>query len=192
MSHAHILHRVLIWNFSYSLFYTIKCHIVPFTNTFHNKVVMCEQKAHRWPQSAKLCPEQAERRAKRHRSQPPLSLFPWYGSPFLYLSLVNPFTVIRAFQRFLFFCRSELWEIISVCLLADCTQKAALESGFLLLQRLKSSGWLFFFSPPQPHRGTHTTPHHQRKKRKEEEWHIENRKASCLLWFQRTLGPEKC
>lgn len=47
MSHAHILHRVLIWNFSYSLFYTIKCHIVPFTNTFHNKVVMCEQKAHR-------------------------------------------------------------------------------------------------------------------------------------------------
>lgn len=96
----------------------------------------------------------------------PLSLFPWYGSPSLYLSLVNPFTVIRAFQRFLFFCRSELWEIISVRLLADCTQKAALESGFLLLQRLKSSGWLFFFFPPQPHRGMHTTPHHQRKKEK--------------------------
>lgn len=80
----------------------------------------------------------------------PLSLFPWYGSPSLYLSLVNPFTVIRAFQRFLFFCRSELWEIISVRLLADCTQKAALESRFLLLQRLKSSGWLFFFSLPSP------------------------------------------
>lgn len=99
----------------------------------------------------------------------PLSLFPWYGSPSLYLSLVSPFTVIRAFQRFLFFCRSELWEIISVRLLADCTQKAALESGFLLRQRLKSSGWLFFFlffSSPAPQRHTyHATPSAKKKKR---------------------------
>lgn len=163
------------------LFYTMKCNIGPFVNTFHNKEVMCEQKAHRWPQSAKLCPEQAERRAKRHRIQhgaPFLSLFPWYGSPSLYLSLVNPFTVIRAFQHFLFFCRSELWEIISVRLLADCTQKAALESRFLLQQRLKSSGWLFsfFFPSPGPQRHTyHATPS-AKKNRKEEEWHIENRK----------------
>lgn len=143
-----------------------KCHIVTLSTTKWSTI---EQKAHRWPQSAKLCPEQAERRAKRHRMPcgPPLSLFPWYGSPSLYLSLVSPFTVIRAFQRFLFFCRSELWEIISVSLLADCTQKAALESGFLLLQRLKSSGWLFFFAPsPASQRHTyHATPSAKKKKR---------------------------
>lgn len=165
-----------------------KCHIVTLSTTKWSTI---EQKAHRWPQSAKLCPEQAERRAKRHRMPcgPPLSLFPWYGSPSLYLSLVSPFTVIRAFQRFLFFCRSELWEIISISLLADCTQKAALESGFLLLQRLKSSGWLFFCPLPSLTEA-HIPRHTISEKKKREGMTYRKQKTlltSLVLWWE----PEK-
>lgn len=136
--------------------------------------------------------QREEQRDTESSTGPPLSLFPWYGSPSLYLSLVNPFTVIRAFQRFLFFCRSELWEIISVRLLADFTQKAALESGFLLLQRLKSSGWLFFFFPlPRPteaHIPRHTV---SEKKQKRGGMTYRKQKNPPVLWFHSPSGPEK-
>lgn len=124
------------------------------------------QKAHRWPQSAKLHPEQPERRAERHRSQ--------YGPPSLYLSLVSPFTVIRAFQRFLFL---QGWIVgdnlrlpIGWLHTKNSPGKRAFVAAVTQIQRLA-------FLSPQPCRGAHTMPHHQRKKRKEKEWHIEKGKT---------------
>lgn len=115
-----------------------------------------QQKAHRWPQSAQLHPEQPGRRAERHRSLD--------GPPSL--SAVSPFTVIGAYRRFLF---SQEW-IVGDNLLqpywltAQKKKKAGLESRLLLLLWLKIQPLAFL--SPQPCWSTHAERHHQRKKEK--------------------------
>lgn len=89
------------------------------------------------------------------------------------LSLVSPFTVVRAFQHFLF---SQGWIVgdnlrlpIGWLHTKSGPGKRAFVTAATQIQRLA-------FLSPRPRRGTHTMPHHQRKKRKEKEWHIEKGK----------------
>jgi len=132
-----------------------------------------EQKAHRWPQSAQLHPEQPERRAERHRSlhRPPsmsLSLSP----P---LSVISPFTVIRAFHRFLFsqewIVGDNLWLLIGWLHTKSGPGKRAFVAA-----ATQNPAASFSFSPAPQRHTYHATP--SAKKRKEKEWHIEKRKPS--------------
>lgn len=178
------------------LFYTMKCNIGPFVNTFHNKEVMCEQKAHRWPQSAKLCPEQAERRAKRHRIQ--------HGPPSLSLSLVwfslslpfsrKPLHSHQGFPTFPVFLQEwivgdNLCPPIGWLHTKSSPGKRVFVTAATQIQRLAL--FFFFFFPPQAHRGTHTTPHRQRKKQKRGGMTYRKQKNPPVLWFHSPSGPEK-
>lgn len=137
--------------------YTAHSRKVEKSFLLYNKMVICSQMtSERYVQNK----QREEQRDTAAGTGPSLSFsLVWFS---LSLSFSRkPLHSHQGFPTFPVFCRSELWEIISVRLLADCTQKAALESVFLLRQRLKSNGWLFFFfSLPQPQRGTHNTPHY--------------------------------
>lgn len=114
-----------------------------------------QQKAHRWPQSAQLHPEQPGRRAERHRGLD--------GPPSL--SAVSPFTVIRAYRRFLF---SQEWIVgdnllQSYWLTAQKKSRPGKQAFVAAVPQNPAAG--FSFSPPVLKHTCWATPSAKKKKR---------------------------